>query len=70
MALYNFTLTLSDVTYETEGLEDALFESGCDDALICAYGRSVYLEFDREADLLDDAIASAIDNVASPISLS
>ncbi|WP_324701244.1 DNA-binding protein (plasmid) [Pantoea agglomerans] len=65
MALYNFTLTLSGVTYETEGLEDALFESGCDDALICAYGRSVYLEFDREADSLDDAIASAIDNVES-----
>lgn len=65
MALYNFTLTLSGVTYETEGLEDALFESGCDDALICAYGHSVYLEFDREADSLDDAIASAIDNVES-----
>lgn len=65
MALYNFTLTLSGVTYENEGLEDALFESGCDDALICAYGRSVYLEFDREADSLDDAIASAIDNIES-----
>jgi len=25
MALYNFTLTLSGVTYETEGLEDALY---------------------------------------------
>lgn len=65
MALYNFTLTLSGVTYETEGLEDALSESGCDDALICAYGRCVYLEFDREADSLDYAIASAIDNVES-----
>ncbi|HHU7973313.1 TPA: DNA-binding protein, partial [Escherichia coli] len=25
MALYNFTLTLSGVSYETEGLEDALY---------------------------------------------
>lgn len=65
MALYNFTLTLSGVTYETEGLEDALYESGCDDALICAYGNSVYVEFDREADSLDDAIASAVDNIES-----
>ena len=65
MALYNFTLTLSGVTYETEGLEDALYESGCDDALICAYGNSVYVEFDREAESLDAAIASAVDNIES-----
>lgn len=65
MALYNFTLTLSGVTYGTEGLEDALYESGCDDALICAYGNSVYVEFDREADCLDQAIASAVENIES-----
>ncbi|MBA4823500.1 DNA-binding protein [Pantoea ananatis] len=65
MALYNFTLTLSGVTYETKGLEDALYKSGCDDALICAYGNSVYLEFDREADCLDNAISSAIENIES-----
>lgn len=65
MALYNFTLTLSGVTYETEGLEDALYESGCDDALICAYGNSVYIEFDRQADSLDEAISSAVENIES-----
>jgi len=65
MALYNFTLTLSGVTFGTEGLEDALYESGCDDALICAYGNSVYLEFDREAHSLDDAISSAVANIES-----
>lgn len=65
MALYNFTLTLSGVTYDTDGLEDALYESGCDDALICAYGNSVYAEFDREADSLDKAISSAVENIES-----
>ncbi|WP_312226792.1 DNA-binding protein [Pseudescherichia sp.] len=65
MALYNFTLTLSGVTYDTDGLEDALYESGCDDALICAYGNSVYVEFDREADSLDEAISSAVENIES-----
>lgn len=65
MALYNFTLTLSGVSYETEGLEDALYQNGCDDALICAYGNSVYVEFDREAQSLDAAIASAVDNIES-----
>lgn len=65
MALYNFTLTLSGVTYETEGLEDALYECGCDDALVRAYGNSVYLEFDREAGTLDEAISSAVENIES-----
>ena len=63
MALYNFTLTLSSVTYETEGMEDAMYESGCDDALICAYGNFIYVELDREVDSLDEAIVSAVENI-------
>lgn len=63
MPLYNFTLTLSGVTYDTDGLEDALYKSGCDDALICAYGNSVYVDFDREADSLNEAVASAVENI-------
>lgn len=39
---------------------DALYSHGCDDALICYYGNSVYVEFDREAKSLDEAIESAI----------
>ncbi|UFH70210.1 helix-turn-helix transcriptional regulator [Morganella morganii] len=65
MALYNFTLTLSGVTADTENLEDALFESGCDDALLCFYGKSVYLEFDREAPSLDYAIRTAVEDAES-----
>lgn len=65
MPSYNFTLTLSGVTYATPGLEDALYESGCDDGLLCAYGQSVYIEFEREADSLDSAIASAVSNIES-----
>ena len=65
MALFNFSLTLSGVTCGTEGLEDALYASGCDDALICTYGNSVYLTFDRIAETLNDAIASAVNNIES-----
>lgn len=60
MALHNFTLLLSGVSSDTVGLEDTLFEAGCDDALVCFYSKSVYLEFDREAETLDCAVASAI----------
>jgi hypothetical protein len=49
MSPYNFSLTLAGVTSETVSLEDALYVSGCDDALICFYGKTVYLEFDRES---------------------
>ncbi|EQA6227451.1 helix-turn-helix transcriptional regulator [Enterobacter ludwigii] len=63
MELYNFTLTLSGVRMDTEGLADALYTHGCGDALICCYGNSVYVEFDREAESLDQAIQTAIDNI-------
>jgi len=65
MALHNFTLVLSGVNSDTEGLEDALYGGKCDDALICFYGTSVYLEFDREATTLNIAIATAIRDIES-----
>lgn len=65
MALFTFTLTLSGVTADTEGLVDTLFAAGCDDALVCFYGKSVYLEFDREAESLDLAIETAITDIES-----
>jgi len=65
MPLYNFTLTLSGVTSDTTGLEEALFTAGCDDALVCFYGTAVYLEFDRESEGLTQAVLSAIHDVES-----
>lgn len=63
--IYNFILIISGVTYDIEGLEDALYESGCDDGFICAYGDNVYMEFDREAEYKYAAIASAVRDVES-----
>lgn len=65
MPLYHFTLTLSGVTADTEGLEDALFEAGCSDALVCFYGTAVYLDVDRESDSLAQAVLSAIADIES-----
>ena len=65
MTLFNFSLTLAGVTSETSGLEDALYASGCDDGLICFYGKSVYIEFDRESDSFTHAILSAIKDIES-----
>lgn len=63
MAVYNFTLTVSGITLDTEGHEDALFEAGCNDAMLSYYGKAIYLEFEREAPSLHQAIASAIHNI-------
>ncbi|MGP3165113.1 helix-turn-helix transcriptional regulator [Serratia marcescens] len=65
MTLFNFSLTLDGVTADTTGLEDALHAAGCDDALICFYGKTVYLEFDRESDNFAHAICSAISDIES-----
>ena len=65
MELYNFTLTVSGINLETEGHEDALFEAGCDDALLSYYGKAIYLEFEREAPSLKNAIATAIRDIES-----
>lgn len=62
---HHFVLVLSGIAENTEELEDVLFEANCDDALIFFKNNTVYLEFDRDAESLDDAIFSAIRAVES-----
>lgn len=63
--IYQFTLVLKNVNENTNGLEDSLFENGCDDALIHFKNGAVYLEFNREATSLEEAVVSAIKDVQS-----
>jgi len=63
--VYQFTLVLDGVDEKTPNLEDALFEAGCDDALINYKNGTVYLDFDREDENLEHAIISAIKAVES-----
>lgn len=60
---YQFTLVLKNANKNTKHLEDSLFKAGCDDALIHIKNGTVYLEFDREAFFLEEAVVSAIKNV-------
>lgn len=61
--IFNFTLVLSGVNDSTAGLEDALFEAGCDDALLNFRNGTAYLDFDRESLNFEDAVISAIKQV-------
>lgn len=63
MECYSFTLVLSGFEEITEAIENALFDAGCDDALLGVHSGSPYLAFDREAESLEEAIKSAIKNV-------
>jgi hypothetical protein len=56
---YQFVLRLSGGDL-TDALADALFESGCDDALLSSVNGQLLLEFERQADSLRSAVLSAI----------
>lgn len=60
---YRFTLTLKNVDANTPNLEDSLYEAGCQDALINSREGVVYLDFDRKAASLEEAVMSAIKDV-------
>ena len=63
MKTYTFTLVLSGFIELSEDVEDRLFESGCDDALLSFRDGVPYLDFDREEESLREAILSAIHDV-------
>lgn len=63
--IYQFTLVLKNVDEHSPGLEDSLFEAGCDDALINFRNGCVYLDFNRKAHSLEEAVISAIAAVES-----
>lgn len=63
MSVHTFTLVLSHPQTLTPELEDAVFEAGCDDAALGRRSGALYLEFDRAAPCLLDAVLSAIQDV-------
>ena len=63
MKSHTFVLVLSGISEPDESLEDALFDAGCDDAILAFRSGVGYLEFDREAHTLESAILSAVRSV-------
>src|SRR5690554_615926 len=61
--VHTFTLVLADINEITEELENSIYGNHCDDALISSRDQIVYLDFDREADNLERAVISAINDV-------
>lgn len=63
MAGWEFTLIVEGADVANQEVHDALYESGCVDALIGKSNGVQYLDFDRQATSLEDAVASAMADV-------
>jgi hypothetical protein len=65
MKTFNFVLILEGFNELNREVEDRLYEAGCDDALLGMRGATPFLEFDREAKSIREAVVSAIRDVES-----
>lgn len=63
MAIHHFTFIVDGPDVQDDALIEALFEAGCDDALVGRSEGIQYIEFDREAPDLDVALLSAVADV-------
>lgn len=63
MRTYEFRVVLAGSPELTVELGDRLYEAGCDDGSPGSCDGVTFVDFDREAESLEDAIRSAITNV-------
>ena len=60
MPVHHFTLIVDGPDLQDDAIIDRLFEAGCDDAAVGRIDGIQYVDFDREAASLDDAVLSAV----------
>jgi len=60
---YSFSLRYLGPTELNRELEDALFEAGCDDALLGIQDGMIFLDFSRQAPSFREALTSSIEDV-------
>ncbi len=63
MAVYHFTLIVEGPDLQTDTAINALFDAGCDDALVGRADGIQYVDFDRDGPNPETAILSAIADV-------
>lgn len=65
MTTHTFTLIVEGPDVTDPDIADALFEAGCDDALVGRSHGVQFVDFDREAESIEDAVLSAVTAVES-----
>ena len=63
MQRFTFTLTVEGRGFQAGEVVDALFDAGCDDALVGSSEGVQFLDFDREAGSFGEAVLSAVSDV-------
>lgn len=63
MPSHHFTLIVDGADLQDESVVNNLYESGCDDALIGVADGVQFIDFDRDAASLDEAVLSAVADV-------
>jgi len=52
-------MQVAGIDPDRDGFEDAFYGKDCDDALIAVVNGTLFLDFDREAESYESAVASA-----------
>ena len=60
MPSYSFTVEVGGMEPAIQPYADAIYRSGCDDALVAIVEGHVMVDFDREAATYDGAVGSAL----------
>ncbi|MGY3450225.1 helix-turn-helix transcriptional regulator [Bradyrhizobium sp. USDA 4353] len=63
MKTFEFSIIASGLDPEAEDFGDRFYDAGCDDALVAYQKGHIIIDFAREAATIDQAVASAIENV-------
>jgi hypothetical protein len=63
MTSYDFSIVASGLDPAADDFEDRFYNAGCDDATVSFQKGHIIVDFTREAESIEAAIASAIENV-------
>lgn len=63
MPTHHFTLIVHGPDLQNEPVIDSLYEAGCDDALVASADGVQFIDFDRGAASLEDAVLSAVADI-------
>lgn len=67
MTIHQFTLIVEGPDLQDDATADVLFEAGCHDATVGRVGAVQYLDFDREAESLADAVFGATEAIEKAV---
>lgn len=63
MKTYEFSIIASGLDQQSEDFDSRFYNAGCDDATVSFQKGHIIVDFARDAESIDDAIASAVECV-------